>query len=153
MRPYRTLLQICPVSTPEAVEQLRCVRNATRQFMQDTEYVTVKQQQAWWKKQHKLVRAYLVTLHEQVVGYLLVRWVHGRPIGTYALVAAARGRGHGKELCWTLNQWFPGIRFLIQNTNIPSQKAAQSVGFVPISRMRGPRGYTWYQAVDRDSPL
>lgn len=125
-----TLLNAIPIETPEQIEILRKIRNATASgFTSDTSYITELRQRAWWVVMKGRLKAWLYTLPctgnadwkpEYVVGYGLVRLADdGRWWDSLAVLPDYQRQGYGSYITADLLKRHDGpIYSLVRKDNI-----------------------------------
>lgn len=115
-------MMITNVTTPEDVEILRQLRNATRgTFSHDNTEISTREQEVWWDRHNEHIVAFYVSLDDEPVGFAVLtilpeeivsvglpRRLEESATTSVGVLPKARGKKLGYALMWTLEQAYPG---------------------------------------------
>jgi len=139
-------LEARPVTSLVHLEQMRVIRNASREFMtRDQREISVAEQIAWWNAlDHESWKCFVFVVGYDEpgdpVGYGITRsYQDGSYSVTGALLSEYRGKGLGRQLFqFLVKQAWGGKCWLeVLETNVRAQKLYESLGFRETKRENG----------------
>jgi GNAT superfamily N-acetyltransferase len=88
------------ITTPDQVESMRLIRNATRfDFSHDHSVISEMHQRAWWVVMRGKIKAWLYYCAGSLVGYGMIRQTpDGRWWNSLAILPEFRGHGYGTAI-------------------------------------------------------